>query len=142
MGDKETKYILWYDEMEGADFPVVGKKNSNLGEMIKAGIPVSHGFAVTIYANDQFLVLSGIKEKIEKQITSLGQYIETARKQRHFDGLKRMPHAGSIERAILDSRETVRPDLYDACLWRSEAAAPFRCWPDGNISEHFARRPH
>lgn len=81
MGDKENKYILWYDEMEGADFPLVGKKNSNLGEMIKAGIPVSHGFAVTIYTNDQFLILSGIKEEIEKQIVSLGQVTYETAKQ-------------------------------------------------------------
>ena len=53
MTEKEKRFTLWYDEMDGSDFPLVGKKNANLGEMIKAGIPVSPGFAITIYANDE-----------------------------------------------------------------------------------------
>ncbi len=50
-----------------------GRKNANLGEMIKAGIPVSPGFAITIHANDKFLVDTGIKAELEKQLTELGQ---------------------------------------------------------------------
>jgi pyruvate, water dikinase len=81
MESKESRYVIWYDEMEGKDFPFVGKKNANLGEMIKAGIPVSQGFAITIHANDQFLILTSIKEEIEKQIDNLGQVAyETAKK--------------------------------------------------------------
>ena len=48
MTDKEQRLTIWYEEMEGADYPLVGKKNANLGEMIKAGIPVSPGFAITV----------------------------------------------------------------------------------------------
>jgi pyruvate, water dikinase len=106
MGDKETKYILWYDEMEGADFPYTGKKNSNLGEMIKAGIPVSHGFAVTIYANDQFLILSGIKAEIEKQIVSLGQVTYETAKQAStisMELIEKAPMPEVIQREILDN---------------------------------------
>jgi len=73
MVEKEKRYSIWYDEMDGKDYPIVGKKNANLGEMIKAGIPVSPGFAITIYTNDQFLILSGIKAEIEKQLGTLGQ---------------------------------------------------------------------
>ena len=67
MTEKEKRFTLWYDEMDGSDFPLVGKKNANLGEMIKAGIPVSPGYAITIYANDKFLVDTGIKAELEKQ---------------------------------------------------------------------------
>jgi pyruvate, water dikinase len=73
MTEKEKRFTLWYDEMDGGDFPFVGKKNANLGEMIKAGIPVSPGYAITIYANDKFLVDTGIKAELEKQLTELGQ---------------------------------------------------------------------
>jgi len=73
MTEKEKRLTLWYDEMDGKDYPMVGKKNANLGEMIRAGIPVSPGFAITIYANDRFLIDSGIKTELEKQLTELGQ---------------------------------------------------------------------
>jgi len=68
MLEKEKRFTLFYDELEGNDFNLVGKKNANLGEMKKAGIPISPGFAVTIYANDQYLVLTGIKDRITKLI--------------------------------------------------------------------------
>jgi pyruvate,water dikinase len=129
MGEKEKKYILWYDEMEGADYPIVGKKNSNLGEMIKAGIPVSHGFAVTIYANDQFLILSGIKEGIEKQIVSLGQVTyETAKKASAIamELIEKAPMPAVIEREILDNyKKLCEKTCLNACpvAVRSSGAA-------------------
>ncbi len=73
MGEKDRKYTIWYDEMDGSDFNLVGKKNANLGEMIKAGIPVSPGFAITIFANDQFLIRTSIRAELEKRIKDLGQ---------------------------------------------------------------------
>lgn len=80
MEEREKGFTLWYNDMDGKDYPLTGKKNANLGEMLKAGIPISPGFAITIYANDQFLILTGIKDKIEKQIDTLGQVTyETAR---------------------------------------------------------------
>ena len=119
MGDKDKKYILWYDEMEGADYPMVGKKNSNLGEMIKAGIPVSHGFAVTIYANDQFLILSGIKEEIEKQITSLGQVTYETAKEASAIAMNLIENAAMpdvIGREVLDNyKKLCEKSCVNAC---------------------------
>ena len=34
--DKATKLILWFEELTKEDVPLVGGKNANLGEMIKA----------------------------------------------------------------------------------------------------------
>lgn len=72
MAERDQLYTLWYEESEGKDFPFVGKKNANLGEMIKAGIRVSPGFSITIHANDRFIEVTGIKEKIGKFIEELG----------------------------------------------------------------------
>ncbi len=73
MEDREKRITLWYNELEGADFNLVGKKNANLGEMIKGGIRVSPGFALTIYANDLFVTETGIKKELEGFLASLGQ---------------------------------------------------------------------
>jgi pyruvate, water dikinase len=52
MGNKP--YILWFDEIGLTDLPVVGGKNSSLGEMrrelTKAGVNIPNGFAVTVNA--------------------------------------------------------------------------------------------
>ena len=73
MVPKEERLTIWYDEMDGNDFNLVGKKNANLGEMTKAGIPVSPGFAVTIHCMDKFTADTGIKEKLAKLITTEGE---------------------------------------------------------------------
>lgn len=62
--DKATKLILWFEELTKDDVPLVGGKNANLGEMIKAGIPVPPGYAVTAYAYKKFIEETGIKDKI------------------------------------------------------------------------------
>jgi len=81
MPGNETMYTLWYEESDGKDFNFVGKKNANLGEMIKAGIRVSPGFSVTIFANDKFITDTGIKEKIEAYLKDLGPVtFETTKK--------------------------------------------------------------
>ncbi len=40
-------YILWFDEYDLSSAPAVGGKAANLGEMVRAGIRVPPGFAVT-----------------------------------------------------------------------------------------------
>ncbi|HEY3278569.1 MAG TPA: PEP/pyruvate-binding domain-containing protein [Syntrophorhabdaceae bacterium] len=94
MEEKEKRLTLWYEETDGKDFPLVGKKNANLGEMIKAGIPVSPGFALTIHANNRFLELTGIKGTIETQIETLGHVT--------FDTAK---HASAIAMELIESAE-------------------------------------
>jgi len=73
MSDRESRISFWYDELAGEDFPLVGKKNANLGEMIKAGIPVSPGFALTLHANDRFIEETGIKAELDTFIRKLGE---------------------------------------------------------------------
>ncbi|PLX39764.1 MAG: hypothetical protein C0608_11345 [Deltaproteobacteria bacterium] len=73
MSEKENSLSFWYEELEGSDFPLVGKKNANLGEMRKAGIPISPGFALTLKANDIFIRETGILDELGKYINSLGE---------------------------------------------------------------------
>lgn len=70
MENLEERLTLWYNELKGDNFPLVGKKNANLGEMLKAGIPISPGFAITIHANDVFMRESGVKSELEKLIAN------------------------------------------------------------------------
>ena len=75
MGDieKNKRLTFWYEELLGKDFELVGKKNANLGEMMKSDIRVSPGFALTLYANDLFIIETGIKKELEKYVSSLGE---------------------------------------------------------------------
>ena len=60
VGKKAEKIILWFEEITKEDIPLVGGKCANLGEMMKIGIPVPPGFAISAYAYKRFLEETGI----------------------------------------------------------------------------------
>lgn len=71
MASKSERLTIWYEEVDGSDYTFVGQENANLGEMIKAGAPVSPGFAVTIHAMDTFATGTGIQDQLSGLITGI-----------------------------------------------------------------------
>jgi pyruvate,water dikinase len=96
LSSKETRFVLWLDEVRKEDTPLVGGKNANLGEMVAAGIPVPPGFAVTAYAFKYFLEKTGLGEKIYEMLRKLDvnntrELEETTRKIREMILAQPMP---------------------------------------------------
>jgi pyruvate,water dikinase len=60
----QMDYILNFDKVDKGSLPLVGGKNASLGEMIKVGIRVPPGFAVTTDSYLSFITEAGIKDKI------------------------------------------------------------------------------
>jgi len=89
--DRDKKNILWFEEIEKKDVPLVGGKNSSLGEMFSKltslGINIPNGFALTSAAFWHYLRYNGIdgeladlfKKLDHKDLASLK---ETSRKAR------------------------------------------------------------
>lgn len=105
---RKEKRILWFDELGKEDIPLVGGKNANLGEMVGAGIPVPSGFAITAEAYREFIVETGIAEKIykiiEETVTDTDdpkQYEAASKKVRQLIEAASVP--GEIEKAIRSS---------------------------------------
>lgn len=65
------KYIMWLNEFGKESLPIVGGKCASLGEMVRVGIPVPPGFAITTHAYDEFLSETGagleIREYLRKE---------------------------------------------------------------------------
>jgi pyruvate,water dikinase len=57
------EYILWFDEFGKEQRNMVGSKCANLGEMLKIGIQVPYGFAVTTHAYETFLAETGVGDQ-------------------------------------------------------------------------------
>jgi pyruvate, water dikinase len=130
MEEKEKRYAMWYDEMDGSDFNFVGKKNANLGEMIKAGIPVSPGFSLTIFANDRFLIQTSIKAELEKRLKDLGQVTyESAHEASEFA-------MGLIEKADIPKEiaEDILTNYHKLCERTKTGLCPVAVRSSGAIS--------
>lgn len=57
--------IVFFNQIDKNDIPLVGGKGANLGEMTKAGFPVPNGFAVTVAGYDLFIEHNQIFQKIQ-----------------------------------------------------------------------------
>jgi len=56
--------VVWLEEVGKEDLSMVGGKGASLGEMIKIGVPVPGGFAVTAHAFRDFIDRAGIADKL------------------------------------------------------------------------------
>jgi len=73
--DKNTAFILWFDQVGIEDVALVGGKNASLGEMYRfltpRGVKIPNGFCVTAYAYKYFIEKTGVKQKIAEILKTL-----------------------------------------------------------------------
>jgi len=102
MNGLEEKGIWWLYEVSREHIDVVGKKCANLGEILKAGLPVPEGFAISIGLYEKFREKVGIDQEIREctgeylKISPLGLanvklYQELSDKLRRLVESKRLP---------------------------------------------------
>jgi pyruvate,water dikinase len=85
------EYVVWLNQVGQGDLALVGGKNASLGEMLKAGIPVPPGFAITTKAYDWFLEDRGIKNRFFQALEVL-----------HPDDVEKVNEASRQIRALLE----------------------------------------
>ena len=115
----KKNYILFFEQIDRKDLPLVGGKGANLGEMTKAGFPVPGGFCVTTESYQEFIehnnlagfLSQAIKDANTDNITQIGAQIREKVKQAEI------PEA--VAQAIVDAVRQV--DAYYAV--RSSATA-------------------
>lgn len=73
--EKETAFILWFDQLTIEDVPLVGGKNASLGEMYQQltskGVKVPNGYAVTASAYRHFFKEAGLMDQIREILSDL-----------------------------------------------------------------------
>jgi pyruvate,water dikinase len=105
LSDKTKALVLWFDDVRNTDVVLVGGKNASLGEMINAELPVPHGFAVTAYSYEKYILEKKIAEQIYKIIREVvtdpndpKQYDLASKKIREL--IEKTPMPKEIETAI------------------------------------------
>jgi len=73
--DRQTAFVIWFNDLGLADVPLVGGKNAALGEMFHnltpLGVKVPDGFAITAHAYNYFLDKTGLRQKIAETLSDL-----------------------------------------------------------------------
>jgi pyruvate,water dikinase len=99
-------YILNFEAVDKHSLPLVGGKNASLGEMIKAGIRVPPGFAVTTETYQRFMADAGINENILNTLSGLNvENVDALNKvaAEVQESIQRASMSGEIESAITDA---------------------------------------
>ena len=108
--------VIWFENLRKEDVPIVGGKNSSLGEMIAAGMPVPPGFAITAFSYEKFIKETKIAEKIyeiiRETVTDVNdpkQYDAASKKIREL--IEKSPMPKDIESAIKSSYKELNKRL-------------------------------
>ena len=120
--------VLWLDEVDKDDVPLVGGKGANLGELLRLGIPVPEGFVVDANTFKQFIESTGLKDKIMEILDSVdvnntSELEEASKKIREMIEKTPMPKEieEEIRKAYRQLCEEVGEEVYVAV--RSSATA-------------------
>jgi len=129
--ERKRKRILWFEELGKGDIPLVGGKNANLGEMLRAKISVPPGYAITAHAYHEFITKTSIADKIYKTIEQIvtdvndpKQYEEASKRIRKLIESTSMPYEIAKEIKAAYSELKVRIGMKDVFVAvRSSATA-------------------
>lgn len=112
--------VKWFEEIGKTDVGKAGGKGANLGELVKAGLPVPPGFVITAQAYQLFTTVSGLSQKIMHSLEKL-DVDDTAALQ---------AKSKEVQRMILDTEmpANIREEIikaYEALSRRDSVADQF-----------------
>ena len=112
--------ILWFDNYQPADAPVLGGKNTSLGSLMAAGLPVPPGFAVSADCYRKALADGGIGGQLDALIAAVDPHEPAS-----------VAAAGARARALIGSLEipaglagAIRAAYAELCARCGEADLP------------------
>jgi len=89
------KLIFWLEEVGAKDGLLVGNKCANLGEMIRLGMRVPPGFAISANCYNQFAEKTGTLKEILDYINSAGR----------IEGIEKLDEASRTIRGMIEDEE-------------------------------------
>ncbi len=112
--------VKWFEDIGKADVNKAGGKGANLGELVKAGLPVPPGFVITGQAYLLFTTESGLTQKIAHSIEGLNVDDTSALQAK----------AKEVQETIIGSEmpATIKSEIlkaYDEMARRDSIKAPF-----------------
>ena len=91
--------IIWFKDLAIADVPKVGGKNASLGEMysnlVREGVSIPNGFALTAQAYQKFLEVNGLESKIRDVVKTLATK-ELTNHQDHGQKIRQLIRSAEI----------------------------------------------
>ncbi|MCA9477722.1 MAG: phosphoenolpyruvate synthase [Nanoarchaeota archaeon] len=139
--DKQTAFILWFDQLGIEDVPLVGGKNASLGEMYRnltpKGVKVPNGFAVTSYAYHYLLDKAGIRDDIKQILSDLDtsnmkNLAERGKKVRTL--IRKAEFPEELKSQIVDAYSNMQKEYGNECDVAVRSSATAEDLPDASFA--------
>lgn len=102
--NRETAYVLWFDELKREDVNLVGGKSSSLGELTSAtNVPVPYGFATTAHGYREFMKETGLEERIRVELEGLDDVENSALLREVCTKIRKMICAEEMPQSLADA---------------------------------------
>ena len=138
---RDTKLILWFNEISIGDVPLVGGKNASLGEMyqklISKGVNIPGGFAITAYAYRHLIKEAHIEEAIKDALSGLNTHdMENLqeRGQRVRSIIRNTDFPPDLTQAIIESYHTMEKDYQKGVDVAVRSSATAEDLPDASFA--------
>ena len=138
---RDTKLILWFNEISIGDVPLVGGKNASLGEMyqklISKGVNIPGGFAITAYAYRHLIKEAHIEEAIKDALAGLNTHdMENLqeRGQRARSIIRNTDFPPDLTQAIIESYHTMEKDYQKGVDVAVRSSATAEDLPDASFA--------
>jgi len=118
-----TRSVVWFSEVGREDLGLVGGKGANLGELVRAGIPVPPGFVVTADTYFRFLQANALEPVIKKELFNLDVQNAKVLNERAARIRKRIVEADMPAHIAEEIREAYKKLGEGAVAVRSSATA-------------------
>jgi len=69
------RFCVWFNEITRANVPLAGGKGANLGDMVRAGLPVPPGFVITAPAYRQLVETADLVDQIDDLLLNLDRSV-------------------------------------------------------------------
>jgi pyruvate,water dikinase len=122
------KWSYWLEDLGKEQSDMVGKKCANLGEMARIGLPVPHGFALSLDAYNLFMNLTGAADEMRSYIKSCTTSLDT------IAGINELSQA---LRRIVESKQ-IPPEMAATILLHYEELCDRCCALDVAVSTRSA----
>jgi pyruvate,water dikinase len=113
-------YVLDFEAVDKNSLSTVGGKNASLGEMIKAGIRVPPGFAVTTDSYLEFITKAGIGERVYAALSDLDPS-DVAAVDRAADQVQELINGAAMIESVI---RAIRESYGELCTRCSLDAVP------------------
>lgn len=107
-------HILDFEDVHKGSLALVGGKNAGLGEMIRAGVRVPPGFAVTTDCYRNFITEAGIKEKVAGILLDL-PHDEVSSLDRAGDEVQKLIHGAQMSDEVQSEIGEAYSRLCETC---------------------------